>query len=78
MIEENRVISAPVPRGRPIALPAGDGRQITSHLYAECENPCHPLLAPSQWLLAEEKEGGGCDQYWERESDVISEYTGLI
>lgn len=57
MIEQNRVISAPVPRGRQIALPAGDGRQITSHPYAECKNRCHPPFAASQWLLAEEKEG---------------------
>lgn len=57
MTENNRVISAPVPRNCQIALPAGDSRQITSHPYAECTGRCHPLFAGSQWLLAGEKEG---------------------
>lgn len=56
MIEQSRVISAPVPHGPQIALPAGHGRQITSHPYAECKHHCHPPSAASQWLLTEEEE----------------------
>ncbi len=58
MIEQNRVISAPVPRGPQITLPAGDGRQITSHPYAECKCRCHPCLR-YQPVITCRREGVG-------------------
>ncbi|TKS76595.1 Trypsin-3 [Collichthys lucidus] len=61
VIEQNRVISAPVPSGRQIALPAGDGRQITSHPYAECTNRCHPS-SRCELVITRRGEGGGGDQ----------------
>lgn len=51
MTEQNTVISPPVPRSHQIALPAGDGRQIASHPYAECKRytavippHCQPVI----------------------------------
>lgn len=71
MIEQNRVISAPVPRSREITHPAGDGRQITSHPYAERKNRCRPPLC-CQPVITRGGEGGVAINM-ERETDGILE-----
>lgn len=68
MIEQAQSFPRPCPLSRYIALPAGDGSQITSHPYAECRNCCHPPLRWQAVITEGEveinKEKEGLIEYW--------------